>query len=337
MLSFGAMAPASLKPAYLLCGSDRPKVRLAVARLRARVVEEAGSDINTTLFDAEADTPEVVLEAASTPGFALGTRLLLVLNAHKWKVKQRQAIVAYFADPMPDTCLAIEGETFAKDDALAKAIARTGEVLRYDLPKKYELVGWTTKMARARGLTLPPAVARHLLGVCGEDPQRLEREIDKLATYCRGAEATVADVDDVCSPDDSVRIFELMDAIGDRDRGKAFRMLEIMFADGDPRNDANSVLASLKRHIVLLEGALELGQSDQASAAKALGVHPFTAKKLLVQRDRYDRRKIATAYKALAEAEVGMRGRPPASLESSGGVNHGDRLVIELALARMLK
>ena len=174
--------------------------------------------------------------------------------------------------------------------------------------------------------------------MCGEDPQRLEREIDKLATYCRGAEATVADVDDVCSPDDSVRIFELMDAVGDRDRGKAFRMLEIMFADGDPRNDANSVLASLKRHVVLLERALELGQSDQASGGQGRSASTRSRpRSCSCSVTRYDRRKIATAYKALAEAEVGMRGRPPASLESSGGVNHGDRLVIELALARMLK
>ena len=33
----------SLLPAYLIIGTDRPKVRRAVARLRQRVIEEAES------------------------------------------------------------------------------------------------------------------------------------------------------------------------------------------------------------------------------------------------------------------------------------------------------
>ena len=100
--------------------------------------------------------------------------------------------------------------------------------------------------------------------------------------------------------------------------------------------DANAVLYSLKRHVGLLDRATQLGDVDQGTAAKQLRVHPFTARKLLEQRESYDRRRLDRAYRALAEAEVGMRGRAPATLESSGGVNHGDRLCVELALGRML-
>src|SRR5664280_1727987 len=109
-----------------------------------------------------------------------------------------------------------------------------------------------------------------------------------------------------------------------------------IFASGDSRNDANAVFFSLVRHVRMLDAASQLGESDQSTAAKQLGVHPFTAKKLLDQRRQYDRRRLARAYSALAVAETGLRGRAPATLESAGGVNHGDRLVVELALARML-
>jgi DNA polymerase-3 subunit delta len=335
--------PAPLKPAYLIIGSDRPKVRRAVARLRTRVIDEAGSDINVSVFEVESgrsgEALQAVIEATATPGFALGTRLLLVLNAHHFKVKERKELLGYLQDPLPGTCLALEGEKWAKDDALYKAIAKAGSVLVYDLPKKYEMAGWVRERAKAMGLPLSGAVAKHLLDVCGEDPrhvERLEREIEKLALYCRGAEATEDDVDEVCSPDDEARIFDLMDAVGHRDRTRAFGLLETIFASGDPRDDANSVLYSLRRHVGLLDAASQLGTSDQATAAKQLGVHPFTAKKLLEQRAFYDRRRLGRAYSALATAEAGMRGRAPATLEAAAGVSHGDRLVIELALARML-
>jgi DNA polymerase-3 subunit delta len=175
--------------------------------------------------------------------------------------------------------------------------------------------------------------------VCGQEPgqaERLERELEKLALYCRGGEATAEAIDQVCIPDDEARIFDLMDAVGHRDRTRAFALLETIFASGDPRNDANGVFFSLLRHLRLLDAASQLGSSDQTTAAKQLGVHPFIAKKALEQQRSFDRRRFARAYRALGDAETGLRGRPPATLETAGGINHSDRLVVELALARML-
>jgi len=330
---------APLLAAYLIIGTDRPKVRRAVARLRQRVVVEAGSDLNVVMVDAEHDPVEVFLDAAASPGLTFGTRLLLVSNGHKWKVKARQQVVAYLQDPMPDTCVAIEGETFAASDALYKAVARLGGVLGYDLPKKYEMAGWVRERAKAHRLPLSAAVARHLLDRCGTDAghaERLEREIEKLALYCRGEAATEADVDAICTPDDDARIFDLMDAVGRRERSHSFELLEAIYASGDARNDANGVLYSLKRHVEKLDEASQLPHADSSTAAKQLKVHPFTAKKLLEQREQFDRRRLGRAYRALAEAEAGLRGRAPVTLESVGGVNDGDRLVVELALARLL-
>jgi len=333
-----ADAPALL-PAYLIIGTDRPKVRRAVARLRQRVVDEAGSDLNVVLLDAEHDQVEVLLQAAESPGLTFGTRLLLVVNGHKWKVKARQQVVAYLQDPMPDTCVAIEAETLAASDALFKAVKKLGGVLPYDLPKKYAMAGWVTKQAKTHRLHISAAVAKHLLHRCGNDPrhaERLDREIEKLASYCRGGEATESDVDAVCTPDDDEVIFSLMDAVGHRQRARSFALLEALYASGNSKNDANGVLYSLKRHVETLDLAADLPSGDRSRAAAALKVPPWKVDEVLAQARRFDRRRLGRAYRALAEAEAGLRGRAPVTLESSGGVNDGDRFVVELALARLL-
>jgi len=335
--------PTPLKPVYLIIGSDRPKVRRTVQRLRRHVIAESGSDINISMFEVEklttAATLRALIEAADSPGFALGTRLLLVINAHHFNVKERKEILAYIHDPMPGTTLAMEAEKWAKEDALYKAVVKSGDVLSFDLPKKYEMAGWVRERAKSKGLPMSAAVARHVLDVCGRDPQhseRLEREIEKLALYCGGAAATVEDVDAICAPDDEAKIYDLMDAVGQRNRTRAFALLESIFASGDPKEDANRVLYGLLRHVRKLEEAWQLGASDGATAAKQLGVQSFPAQKLLEQRKNYDRRRFNKAYRALAVAEAGMRGRAPATLETASGVKHSDRLVVELALARLL-
>ena len=331
--------PAPLLPAFLILGTDRPKVRRAVARLRKRVIDEAGSDLNVVILDAEHDKVDEFLDAAASPGLTFGTRLLLVLNGHKWNAKARQQVVAYLQDPMPDTCVALEAETIPKSDALYKAVQKLGGILEWNLPKKYQMAGWVTQQAKTHRLHMSAHVAKHMLDRCGNDPghaERLDREIEKLAAYCRGGEATEMDVDAVCTPDDDAVIFDLMDAVGHRDRAHSFALLEALYASGNPRNDANGVLFSLKRHVEQLDAASQLPHTDESTAAKQLKVHPFTARKLLQQRESFDRRRLGRAYRALAEAEAGLRGRAPITLESVGGVNDADRLVVELALARML-
>ena len=333
-----------LSSAYLLIGNDVPKLRLAVARSRKRFVTEAGHDLNIVAFDAEVDSVEKVLDAASTPGFTFGTRLLLVLNVHKWTAKSRQALAGYFHDPMPDTCLVVEAESFnkAKDplrkatDPLRKAVAAAGEVRTYDLPKNNEMVGWVQKLAKDKRLAMSQGVAHHFLERCGMDPkhsERLEREIEKLATYCGGNEVSVDDIDAVTTADDEANIFRLMDAVGDRQSSRAFALLEMVYIAGE---DPNKVLYMLLRHIGQLEATRRMGTADPAKVAKQVGVPFRNAKDLLEQSAHYDSSRIGSAYMALASAETGMRGREPAKLESESGVNHTDRLVLELALARLI-
>jgi DNA polymerase-3 subunit delta len=336
-------SPEPLQPAYLIVGSDRPKVRHAVQRLRQRVIRDSGSDLNVHLFEVDpargAEAVQEILDATSAPSLALGLRLILVLRADKLRAPQRKQLAACLDDPMPDTCIAFEAEKLGKDDALLKSVTKAGTVLRYDLPKKWEMAGWVVGRAKDNRMHMSRRVADHLLARCGSDPSRseqIERELEKLAVYCHGAEPTEADVDAVCTPDDDTMVFDLLDALGHRDRGRCFALLEALYASGSSRDDANGVLYSLKRRIEQLDAALQLPHADKFTAAKQLGVKPYPAQKLLEQRERFDRRRIGRAYRALAEAEAGLRGRAPVTLESSGGVNDADRLVVELALARML-
>ena len=88
------------------------------------------------LFDGRASTVADVLQAANTATFTLGTRLLLVTAADAWKAADRDRVADYLSDPVPGVCLALVGETFRKTERLTKLLEKSGQVLRYDLPKR---------------------------------------------------------------------------------------------------------------------------------------------------------------------------------------------------------
>ena len=340
--------PPPLKSAYLFRGSDRSRVRRGVARLRRRVTEESGSDLNVTVFEAREVGPDEVIAAAQTPSFVLGRRLILVAGAQAWKSPQRTRLAAYLEDPMPDTILAVEATKYGKDDVLAKAVARSGQVFTWNVPRKSELDAWVDKRAGVQGLRLTSSGRRRLVALlgwpegsdegAGEHLEMYERELEKLAVYCGGGEAGEEEVEAVCVATVEARVFALTDAVGRRKQARAFAVLEQIFAGGE---DAGRVLYALLRHVRQMDALHELSGGQErlegGQVAKALGVHPFTAKKLLEQRAAFGRAEVRRALVALAAAETGMRGKAPATLESTGGADHGARLVLELALARMLE
>ena len=327
-----------LAPAYLIYGTDAPKVRLAVARFKKRVINESGSDLSLTVLDARTCSGAEVVQLLQTGSFILGRRGVVVTAADEWTVKQRDLVAAYLADPFPDTTVALVGESFSRKEALAKTVARVGSILHYDLPKKREYAAWVQEQARGMNLKLGVAEARHLLSVVGEDPLKLENELRKLAAYMGGGEAGeihIDDIDAVVTPGLEAQIWDLTDAVGRRDAAQAFRKLEELLAlGGTPRraggassDPARSIFAALARHVELLRRACALSNDvGMEQAGKDLGVHPFRAKKLLEQRTTFGARSIDRATVVLAEADAALVGA--SSLEPG--------LVLERTLARLL-
>jgi DNA polymerase III subunit delta len=333
---------SDLAPAYLIFGTDSPKVRLAVSRFKRRVIQQSGSDLSLTVVDARTLSGAEVVDLLQTGSFVLGRRAVVVETADAWKVGERNIIAGYLTDPYPETTVVITGESISRKEALGKVVTQLGVVLQYDLPKKRELANWVQELAKSMRIKVPVAEARYLLHVVGEDPLRLESELRKLADYVGAgpskdvAEVRQADIDAVCSPGLEAQIWDLTDAVGRKDGPAAFRVLEELFAmggaprrpGGAPSGDpTRSIFVALSRHIDLLRRVSELKPGASAEeAAAALQVHPFRVRKLLEQRHTFGARTVARAMVVLAEADAAL----------VGGSQLEPELVLERALVRLV-
>src|SRR5689334_5224138 len=120
-------AVAELASVYLITGTDRPKVTRALRRLRDRVGEDA-----TEVLSAHDAGGEDVTAACNALGlFTVESRLVVVEGVERWKAVDLKAVEAYLERPAPMTVLALVGDEVKRDSALAKAVAKAGEVLVY--------------------------------------------------------------------------------------------------------------------------------------------------------------------------------------------------------------
>jgi DNA polymerase-3 subunit delta len=209
-------AVAELAPVYLITGTDRPKVSRALRRLRDRVGEDA-----TETLSAHESSGEDAAAACNALGlFAVERRLVVVEQVQSWKAADLEAVEEYLRRPAPTTVLALAGEEIKRDSKLAKAVAKAGELLVYDLPRKgrkADLPGWVEQQFRDKGIRIERDAARALVELVGENADELATEIDKLVTWAAGEQIGEREVSELVAPRAEVPPFELTDAWGRRD------------------------------------------------------------------------------------------------------------------------
>ena len=248
----------SLKPAYLISGSDRPKVETAVQRLRARFVPES-VEIASAL---EASGADVVTLCNSGSLFG-DARLVVVTDVDGqkkdpsrpatggWKAADVEAVATYLAAPAPDTVLALVGLEVKKDAPIAKACAKSGDLLIYDVAKRGR-VAWVAERFRQAGVKAEADACALLIEYVGEDDLHgLANEIDKIATWAQGEPVGVAEIEQLVSPLADVPSFALTDAWADRHPGHLLDLSETLFDRSDkPRRDtAPRLAATLNGHL----------------------------------------------------------------------------------------
>jgi DNA polymerase-3 subunit delta len=310
-----------LQPAYLIGGSDRPKVDRAVARLRSRFEADA-----VELHDATAASGEDAVAACNAMGlFGSGNRLVLFEGVEAWKAPDAKAIAAYLASPAPGTTLGLVAAELRKDGSLAKAVAGRGTLLIWDVAAR-AVPKWVAEQFTVHGTSAEPEACRLLADLVGDDLYELASEIDKLVTWAGGQAITADDVEALVAPRAGSPPWDLTDAWGARDVGGVLRATERMLdRTGDPVSKTiPRLLGSLTKHVRNARAIRRLDDEGVTSqeAASRLGLKPYPAQKLYAQVRNFSGPELDDALIRLAELDHALKG--------------GSRLASELELERAL-
>ena len=245
---------------------------------------------------------------------------MIVEEVERWKVADVKDVVAYLASPAPATVLALVAEEIRSDSALAKAVAKAGDVLPYDVPKR-RLPEWVAEQFARSGAKADADACRALVEIVGDDFDELASEIDKLATWAGGDAITLRDVEQLAAGRAETSIFVLTDAWGRRDVAAVLRAAEeIMERSHRPRSgELMRLIASLVGHVGRVRRCQRLAEEGirAKDAAGRLKMHPFAAEKAFAQAANFSPEELAAAIVRLAELDAAAKGgsRMPADLE----------------------
>ncbi|MBA2462891.1 MAG: DNA polymerase III subunit delta [Actinobacteria bacterium] len=299
---------AELKPVYLLTGTDRPKIGRALQRLRARVGEDAVEHL-----DAPPATGDDAVTACNSLGFfSADARLVVVESVDKWKAADVKAITAYLESPAPGTVLALVAEDVKSDTALAKTVAKTGQVLAFSVVKR-QLAQWVADQFKLAGARAEPEACAALVHLVGEDLHQLATEVDKLATWAAGEPIGEHEVEVLVAAVAETPTFALTDAWAQRDPARTLEASETIFErEGKARRDTAPRLAgALGNHVARVRQCQRLAAEGvrPRDAAGRLRMHPFYAEKVFAQARNFSEDELRDAVVRLAELDLALKGK----------------------------
>ncbi|MFH1709425.1 MAG: DNA polymerase III subunit delta [Planctomycetota bacterium] len=233
------------------------------------------------------------------------------------------ANLAWFAEYMeqvsgetaPATILLMEdalGSGRGQSDALRAALKVVKDLdkahgLVLDVPEvnKYKLSDWLVRRAReAHGVTLRSAEAGLIIDNTGMDLMRLDREMEKLATFILPRkEISHADVNALILFDRDNTIYELLDALGVRDADATLRHFrQLLLTDNKAKFFmVSSIYGHLKKLLRVRQG-LAAGR-PRAEIGGELRVPPYFQDKLFRQAAAFKPEELGGLMDAVTKAD----------------------------------
>lgn len=311
------MSEPDLKPVYLLTGTDRPKIEMALQRLRRHFAPQSVEILSAS----EASGEHVV--ALCNAGTLFGDRRLVVVDrldglkrddgrrTAGWKAADSSAVVEYLQSPAPVTVLALVAEEIGPGTPLGKAAAKVGDVLDYAVPKK-AVTGWVAERFKQQGVRAEADACAALVHLVGDDPRALANEIEKIATWADGGPIGEQEVEALVAPTRDTPTFALTEAWATRDTTGLLEACEATLERSDRarRDDAARIAAALASHVGRVRKLKHLA-AEGVSAREAAGklrMHPFYAQKVGRQAEGFGEDELGDAVIRLSELDLALKG-----------------------------
>ncbi|MDD2968899.1 MAG: DNA polymerase III subunit delta [Lachnospiraceae bacterium] len=287
------------KQVYLLYGEEVYLKHQYRDKLKDALMDGADT-MNYHFFEGKDVQIPSIIDLAETMPFFADRRVIVIENSGLFKQGGEQ-LAEYITNPSPTVFFVFTESDVDKRSRLFKAARDAGRVVEFVSQDTAVLTKWIRSLAAKESKTISGDAIAELLERTGQDMRNIKSEFEKLVCYCMyQPEITKDDVKSVCITRISNRIFEMVEAISDKQNEKAILLYHDLI---ELREPPMRILYLLTRQFNILLQVKELsgkGYSDDQTAKK-IGIPPFFLSKYKRQASRFS---IRTLIRALEECAV---------------------------------
>lgn len=306
---------------YLIYGEEKYLVRGIKKRL-IDGLDPSGDQMNLSVFAGKECEAKKVIDLAETLPFFADYRGI-VMEDSGWFKSADDAMVSYIKEIPESTVLIFIESEVDKRSKMYKQVKSEGYICECSHPTESELTNWILKKLQKDQKKITKENMKYLLSKVGNDMENVDCELEKLLSYTFERDIIEqSDIDAVCISEITGKIFEMIDAIGNRNQKKALDLYYDLIA---VREAPMKILYMLTRQFNIMYQVMELSEKHfpAAQIATSMGIQNFIVNKTLSQCKNFKIQTIKNALKYAVRLEEDVK---------QGNMN--DTMAVELIIVR---
>ena len=309
---------------YLFHGPDTFSCAEEIANLKRQVGAPDVVDLNTSTLDGRSLSLAELSHACDALPFLSDRRLVIVEGlvarlspgekgrAVSASDKELLANLVAYIPKLPETTdlVLVEDKPVSPKHPLFLLAAQKGlgRLKAFPLLRDPDLERWIADRARAKVVKIDAQAVRELALYAGNDLRLMDNELTKLASYVgEGQAVRIEDVHRLVSYVREESIFEMVDALGQRNGSTAMRLFHQLLSEG---KEPLYVFSMVTRQFRLLMQARSLADQQAAlpQVMKELSLrHEFVASKMVAQARNFTLGRLQGIYRDLQRIDVAVK------------------------------
>lgn len=313
----------NFRQAYLLYGEERFLRRQYREKLRAALCAD-GDSMNVHFYEGKDVPVGEIIDLAETLPFLAQRRVIFINDSGLFKAGGEK-MAEYLAAPNETTFFVFTESEVDKRSKLYKTIQSKGYAAEFGTQDENTLKRWIAGLLARDGKKISESTVQLLLTKTGTDMDNIRTELEKLTCYCMDREIiTAEDVESICTTRVSNHIFDMINAISEKQQKKALELYYDLLALKEP---PMRILFLIARQCNILLQAKELKAKgyDNRTIGSKIGLPPFIVQKNLNQAAKFKTATLRNAVTQCVEAEEAVK---------QGRMN--DRMSVEILILNVL-
>jgi len=292
---------------YLFYGDETYFIEEGVGKIEKKYVSSGSASFNRDVFyGEEADASQIINTAMSIPMLAQH-RVVTVKNFQRLPQSGKEMILKYSQRPSPQATLILIAD---KIDLRKKVYAGLKETTQFVECKSLydnQVPIYIQQFAKDHGKSISTYAIQLLQAKLGNSLRELINETEKLIHFVKSKkEIEVKDVEELVGISRNYNIFQLWDALGEKNLTKSLIILRQMIETGER---PVFIISSLTNYFLRLWRirVLKRKQVSDSEIGKMLHIHQYFVKSSVQQAKRYNDVEIKFILKLLLDADVQLK------------------------------
>ena len=216
--------------------------------------------------------------------------------------------MAEYLTTIPETTYFVFVEAqIDKRSKLYKTVNKRGRIAEFAPQDEQTLKRWILGMLKKEGKNITAADLQYLLERTGTDMANIKTEMEKLLCYTlEKSEITKEDVEEICTKQVQNQIFDMINAIADRNQKRALELYYDLLTLKEPPMRIRALIGRQFNYLLQVKELRKKGYSSQVISEKT-GLHGFVVGKYAKQAEKFKTKELKEALEACVEADENVK------------------------------